>query len=38
MNANLNAVLARARERELRAIVGRPDRLMERELKLARSS
>lgn len=38
MNANLNAVLASSRERELRAIVGRPDRLMERELKLARSS
>lgn len=38
MNANLNAALASSRERELRTIVGRPDRLMERELKLARSS
>lgn len=38
MNANLNAALASSRERELRVIVGRPDRLMERELRLARSS
>lgn len=34
----LTAVLASSRERELRAIVNRPDRLMAHELELTRPS